>query len=116
MDVLADYGASKAVKLDEVSKLFGFPGKFGIDGSQIKGMHEAGKLKEIRDYCETDVLNTYLVYLRYALHCADLTKESYNKAVSDVITFIDAEKDARPHFGEFIEAWGASCGNRFLLS
>ena len=116
MDVLADYGASKSIKLDEVSKLFGFPGKFGIDGSQIKGMHEAGQLKEIRDYCETDVLNTYLVYLRYALHCADLTKEGYNKPVSDVIAFIDAEKDARPHFGEFIEAWGQSCDNRFLLN
>ena len=44
------------MKLDEVSKLFGFPGKFGIDGSQIAALYEAGEIKRIRDYCETDVL------------------------------------------------------------
>ena len=116
MDVLSDFGASRSVKLDEVSRLLGFPGKFGIDGSKVKEMHEAGRLKEIRDYCETDVLNTYLVYLRYLLHTADMTRESYNKAIADVITYIDAEKEKRPHLLEFLEAWGANCCNKFMLS
>ncbi len=105
MDVLSDFGASRAVKLDEVSKVFGFPGKFGIDGSQVAGMYEDGQIKEIRDYCETDVLNTYLVYLRYMLHRADLTKDAYDKAVTDVIGMIEEEKAVRPHLGEFLEAW-----------
>ena len=103
------------MKLDQVSKLFGFPGKFGIDGSQIADLYEAGEIQQIRDYCETDVLNTYLVYLRFMLHCATLTKESYNKSISDVITLIDAEKEKRPHLLKFMEAWGESCGKQFLL-
>jgi predicted PolB exonuclease-like 3'-5' exonuclease len=115
MDVLSDFGASRSVKLDEVSRLLGFPGKFGIDGSKVKEIYDAGRLKEIRDYCETDVLNTYLVYLRYLLHTADLTKENYNKAISDVLAYIDAEKDARLHLLEFMSAWGESCGTRFLI-
>ena len=115
MDVLADYGASRAVKLDEVSKLFGFPGKFGIDGSQVKEIYEAGGIQEIRDYCETDVLNTYLVYLRYMLHRADLTKDGYNKAIADVLAYIDAEAADRPHLGEFLEAWRESSGGTFKL-
>ena len=82
----------------------------------VKPMYDAGEIKEIRNYCETDVLNTYLVYLRYMLHCNDLTKESYNKAIADVITYIDAEKEARPHLGAFAEAWGETCDNKFLLS
>ncbi len=115
MDVLSDFGASRAVKLDEVSKLLGFPGKFGIEGSQVKELYEEGRITEIRDYCETDVLNTYLVYLRHKLHTADLTKETYNRAISEVIAFIDADKAARPYLGEFMEAWGQASGNRFLI-
>jgi hypothetical protein len=115
MDVLSDFGASRAVKLDEVSKLLGFPGKFGIEGSQVKELYEEGRITEIRDYCETDVLNTYLVYLRHKLHTADLTKETYNRAISEVIAFIDGEKAARPYLGEFMEAWGQASGDRFLI-
>ena len=116
MDVLSDFGASRAVKLDEVSKVFGFPGKFGIDGSQVAGMYADGRIKEIRDYCETDVLNTYLVYLRNMLHRADLTKEAYDKTVTDTVTMIEEGKAARPHLGEFLEAWRTQCDSQFSLS
>ena len=79
-------------------------------------MYEEGRIKEIRDYCETDVLNTYLVYLRYMLHRADLTKEAYDNAVTDTVTMIEAESSARPHLGEFLEAWRAQCGGQFTLA
>ena len=115
LDVLSDYGAIRSVKLDEVSRLFSFPGKFGIDGSEVKSYFDDGRLKEIRDYCETDVMNTWLVYLRYALHREDTTTDGYNKAVADLITYIDTHKDERPHLREFLEAWGEACGNRFLM-
>ena len=46
------------------------------------------------------------------MHTADLTQDAYNK----VIAMIDAEKGERPHFLEFVEAWGQACGNAFLLS
>jgi len=77
MDVMADFGASTSAKLDEVSKLFGFPGKFGIDGSQVAETYAAGGIEDIRNYCETDALNTYLVYLRYALFSGDIDREGY---------------------------------------
>ena len=37
MDVLSDFGASKATRFDDVSHLLGFPGKFGIDASEVEG-------------------------------------------------------------------------------
>ncbi len=78
-------------------------------------MYEAGQIEDIRNYCETDVLNTYLVFLRYELQAGRLTLESHNKAVSDVIAYIDAEKEGRPHLAEFVLAWGEASGNQFLL-
>ncbi len=115
MDVLSDFGASTAAKLDEVSRLFGFPGKFGIDGSKVAEIYAAGGIKDIRDYCETDALNTYLVYLRYVLFRGSINRDGYNKAISDVIAYTDNHKAERAHLGEFQEAWNEACEGVFLL-
>ena len=115
MEQLSDYGASARVKLAEVCAAFGFPGKFGVDGSKVADMIDAGDVSGVRDYCETDVLNTYLVYLRFMLHRGTLELEGYNRAVADVITLIENEGEARPHLAAFMDAWSQACGNKFLL-
>lgn len=115
LEVLSDFGASARVKLNEVCAAFGIAGKFGVDGSKVADMMDAGQIDEIRHYCETDVLNTYLVYLRYQLHTGTLTKPGYNAAVADVISFIDAEKEKRSYLNDFMEAWGEASGNKFIL-
>lgn len=116
-EALTDFGAaSRGLKLNEVCAVLGFPGKFGVDGSQVAPMFAEGRVNEIRDYCETDVLNTYLVYLRYQLTRGRVTKDGYNRAVADVIALIEAERDARPHLGAFLDAWGESSGQQFLLN
>lgn len=115
LDVLSDYGASARVKLNEVCAALGFPGKFGIDGAQVAGLVDAGRIEEVRHYCETDVLNTYLVYLRLMLHRGTVATDGYNAAVGDIVALIESEGAARPYLGEFMEAWGEASGNRFTL-
>lgn len=115
-DALTDFGAaSRGLKLNEICSVLGFPGKFGVDGSQVAPMFDDGKISEIRDYCETDVLNTYLVYLRYQLTRGRMTKDGYNRAIADAVALIEAERAERKHLGEFLDAWGESAGNSFLL-
>jgi len=115
-EALTDFGAaSRGLKLNEVCAVLGFPGKFGVDGSQVSPMFDQGRVAEIRDYCETDVLNTYLVYLRYQLTRDRITKDGYNRAIADVVSLIEAEREARPHLGAFLEAWGVASGDRFML-
>lgn len=67
MDLLALYQARANAPLDTLAKLCGFPGKMGMDGSQVWPAYRAGRLNEIRAYCETDVVNTYLMYCRFQL-------------------------------------------------
>ncbi len=67
MDVLSGYGASGRGSLDTVAQLLGLPGKLGIGGAHVWSSFQRGELAAIRDYCETDVLNTYLIYLRFQL-------------------------------------------------
>lgn len=115
LEVLSDFGASSRGKLNEICAVLGFPGKFGVDGADVAPMFDAGRVSEIRDYCETDVLNTYLVYLRLMQHRGTISTESYNQAVADIIALIEAEGEARPHLAEFLEAWGVASNNSFML-
>ena len=116
LDCLADFGASTRLKLNEICAILGFPGKFGVDGSKVSQMYDDGNIKQIRNYCETDVLNTYLVYLRFMHHRGDITTSNYNKAIDDVLIMIDNEKNSRTYLGEFYDAWEAACAGRFLLT
>ena len=115
LEVLSDYGASARVKLNEVCAALGCPGKFGTEGSQVAELFDEGKIAEIRDYCETDVINTYLVYLRHQHHTGTLSTEAYNRAIADIIALIEAEGAERPHLNAFLEAWGEASGNQYVL-
>lgn len=103
MDLLALYQARANAPLDQLAKLMGFPGKLGMDGSAVWQAWQDGRIAEIRDYCETDVVNTYLVYLgfqrmRGALDAAGFDAECARVRVA--LEGIDA-----PHWREFLAAW-----------
>ena len=67
MDILSGFQGRGRASLHDVACLLGLPGKLGMHGSQVWEVFLAGGIKRIRDYCETDVLNTYLIYLRFEL-------------------------------------------------
>ncbi len=101
LESLSDFGASARVKMNEVCAAFNLPGKIGVDGSQVMGLYDSGKIQEIRDYCETDVINTYLIYLRFMHHQGRITTESYNKSVEELL--LECEK--KEHLKKFKEEW-----------
>ena len=75
-DVSGSYVPGAKVKLDDVSKILGLSGKpVGIDGSRVEEMVLAGQIEEVARYCESDVLNTYRVWLVYELFCGSITAQ-----------------------------------------
>ena len=115
LEVLSDHGASARVGLNEVCAVMGFPGKFGISGADVARLVDEGLIGDVRDYCETDVLNTYLVYLRLMLHKGTVRLDGYNRAIADIVSLIESEGADRPYLKEFMEAWGRTSGNQFTL-
>jgi len=103
MDVLAGYQPRASAPLDGIAQLLGLPGKLGMDGSKVWDAYQAGRLGEIRDYCETDVLNTYLVYLRFELIRGSLDQPGYDQEVQRVRDLLKTEN--KPHWQAFLEAW-----------
>ena len=90
-------------------QLCGFPGKLGMDGSQVWPAYLAGKLPEIRQYCETDVVNTYLMYCRYQLMRGGFTPEEYQEELRFVKASLkkDSESEAGSHWLEYLAGFDA---------
>jgi predicted PolB exonuclease-like 3'-5' exonuclease len=103
MDVLAAYQPRAAIRLDEIATLCGFPGKMGMDGSKVWKTWLEGNIKAIRDYCETDVLNTYLVYLNWERNRGNIDAHDYQLQCERVRQ--ELKDSGLPHLIEFEQNW-----------
>ena len=103
MDLLAMYQPRANAPLDQLVKLMGLPGKLGMEGGAVWGAWLAGQIDAIRDYCETDVVNTYLVYLRFQKMRGNLTPAAHEQEVAVVRDHLAALDAA--HWREFLAAW-----------
>ena len=103
MDVLAGFQPRANAPLDEIATLLGFPGKLGMSGAKVWDAYRHGDIQSIRDYCETDVLNTYLVYLRFQLIRGQLTRSEYDDECRLVRQTL--QQEGKAHLDEFLAAW-----------
>jgi 3'-5' exonuclease len=103
MDVLANFNNRAFARLDEIAIMLGFPGKLGMSGDKVWDAWRAGGLREIRNYCETDVLNTWLVYLRFEYLRGRLDDKDLEREFALVRATIGAQNE--PHWQQFLAAW-----------
>ena len=103
MDVLAMYQPRNNAPLDDIAQLAGLPGKIGIGGAKVWETWLAGDSAKIRDYCEADTANTYLLFLRYQLLRGVFSRDSYKKEIQLLRKYLqDLDK---PHWREFLQLW-----------
>jgi 3'-5' exonuclease len=106
MDLLAMYQPKNNAPLDAMARLCGFPGKLGMDGSQVYAAFLEGKTEDIRRYCETDVMNTYLLYCRFQKMRGGLTEAEYDQEIAMVKATLGTLATGEPHWQEYLAAWG----------
>ena len=105
MDLLAMYQPKNNAPLDAMAKLCGFPGKLGMDGSQVYAAYLEGKTEDIRRYCETDVMNTYLLYCRFQKMRGGFTEAEYEQEIAMVKGALAELAPVEPHWREYLAAW-----------
>ena len=103
MDVLSGYQVRGRASLEHVAALLGLPGKLGMGGDKVWDAWRDGRRDEIRSYCETDVLNTYLVYLRFELIRGRLSAAVHAAELTRVRAWLAERSEA--HWREFAAAW-----------
>ena len=101
MDVLAAYQNKAFAPLDDIASMLGFPGKMGMSGNKVWEQYLSGNLKGIRDYCETDVLNTYCVYLRFEQMRGTINEAECIQSLERLQNYL-SEENAKPHLQEFL--------------
>lgn len=103
MDVLSGYQSRATASLENIAILLGLPGKMGMRGDAVWNYFQQNRLQEIIDYCETDVLNTYLVYLRFEQMRGRLLEPHYTTECQQVREWLLEQKAS--HWKNFHEAW-----------
>lgn len=81
-DFLSNFGANRRSSLDVFAKLIGLPGKYMIAGGDVEYLFRQGRQKEINQYCMTDVLQTYLLFLRVELLRGKIDEAEYKTILS----------------------------------
>lgn len=105
MDVISGYQGRAVAPLDEMAMLLGYPGKQGMHGSHVWEYFLERRIEDIRNYCETDVANTYLVFLRYQ-HMRGILDDAALAAEEALVRAHLGER-GEPHLQDFLAAWEA---------
>jgi len=81
LDSLGGFGAIRNLKLDLLCSMADIPGKYDVSGEQVVDLYYSGELDKIREYCQSDVLNTYWLWLKYELLKGSITLGGYKEAL-----------------------------------
>jgi predicted PolB exonuclease-like 3'-5' exonuclease len=103
MDLLGLYQPRNNAPLDEVAQLAGLPGKIGLSGGDVWREYLAGGMTRIREYCEADCANTYLLWLRFQRMRGVHSAEHYANECALLRDWIAAQP--APPWREFLERW-----------
>jgi 3'-5' exonuclease len=102
-DVLSSYNSQAKASLHELCRVMGLPGKpDGMSGAEVEKYYRDGRIREIAEYCESDVVNTYRVWLRYELFRGRLSDEAFQASEANLVEFIKARENTKPHLAELI--------------
>ena len=102
-DVLSSFSPQAKATLHEICRVMGLPGKpDGIAGGDVERYFREGRIQEISEYCESDVVNTYRVWLRHELFRGKLTNETFEASEGNLAEFIRARTNSRPHLAGLI--------------
>jgi predicted PolB exonuclease-like 3'-5' exonuclease len=97
-DVLASFSPQNKATLHELCRVMGLPGKpDGISGADVEKYVREGRIAEVAAYCETDVVNTYRVWLRYELFRGRLSEDGLRVSESNLAEYIKSHSNTKPH-------------------
>jgi 3'-5' exonuclease len=102
-DCLSSYSSNGKVKLHELCRALGLPGKPDeIDGSKVDEFVRAGRIGEVSAYCECDVVSTYRVWLRYELFRGVLSRSEFEQGEDNLLGYLSEKVSTKPHLAHLI--------------
>ncbi len=109
MDRFSQYGASRREAMDVVASLYGLPGKTDVDGSMVGALVAADDWQTLSTYCESDVINTWLIYLRWLRLTGKLSSPSFDHWQQQSIDYLKSftQADGSVRHQDFLADWSS---------
>jgi predicted PolB exonuclease-like 3'-5' exonuclease len=102
MDTISEFGAVRGLNLDTLCSMSGLPGKFDVHGDQVTDLYFNNEMDQIAQYCESDVLNTYWLYLKYQILNGNLLLQDYHRILTNFLEKIPQDKNYSSIFEEYL--------------
>ncbi|UAT42805.1 3'-5' exonuclease [Anaplasmataceae bacterium AB001_6] len=116
LEFLSDYKASAPVKMLEICSLLNIPCKIeGVDGSQVTTLYDKGEWEKLKDYCVSDVMSTYLIYLRTLHSRGSISSEGYNLSIESFMAYLKSNISNVPSYQIYLENWAILCDHTFII-
>lgn len=109
LDSLGGFGAVRGLNLDTLCQMSGLVGKYDMEGAQVYRCFFESKenlqnaLERIESYCQSDVLNTYWLYLKYLILKGELLLRDYAEILSDLAQKLPKEQEYYEVFNKQIQ-------------
>jgi 3'-5' exonuclease len=102
-DVLSSFSSQAKASLHELCRVMGLPGKpDGMNGAEVEKYFRDGHIREIAEYCESDVVNTYRVWLRYEVFRGRLLGAEFQASEANLVAFVKARGNTKPHLTDLL--------------
>jgi 3'-5' exonuclease len=106
-EMLTNFGSTRFTGgLNLAANLLGKPGKMDIQGCMVQDLYDAGKLREINDYCRCDVLDTYFVFLRTRVLIGQLALDAEQAIIAQTKTWLEEKCADIPAYKLYLDRWG----------
>ncbi len=110
LDAVSAFGAARGIKLDVICKMAGIVGKFDTSGDDVYKLFHAGEFRKIDEYCQSDVLNTYWLYLKYQLLQGKITLFEYADLLNIFLEKMPKDRDYSEVFSNALKVNLAELG------
>ena len=102
LDFVNDFGSARGgLNLDNICKTLGLPGKYDVHGDQVLELFYDNKLDKISEYCQSDVLNTYLLFIKTELLRGNLILSDYADCISIMKKYLCENCEQMGYFKPF---------------
>ena len=102
-DVLANHNTRNQGSLDSIAKGLNLPGKMNMSGEQVWDLYLESRVEDIRNYCDHDVLNTYLIFIHYQVMIGKITNEELSSKMQSLKKLLS--KSDKHHLQYFLSSW-----------
>ena len=103
--MLSSFAPGAKAGLHELCRVIGLPGKPDANnGAHVDRYFREGRIREIAEYCESDVVNTYRVWLRHELFQGKLSDLASEASEPSLEEFIKTRSAIKPHLTDAIDS------------